>query len=72
MDITFRSLIMFAVFNRFNPSYEEAARILEQPHGKPSGVWFSLSLLPRWWVLRYLGSPSAMTSSPALLRHLER
>ena len=47
--LPFGLLIMFAVFNRFNPAYEEAARDLGPRRGRPSATWCCRSSGHRWW-----------------------
>ena len=58
--LPFGLLIMFAIFNRFDPRYEEAARvILARRPGRHCVTWCCRSSVPAW-------SASACSDSPCL------
>jgi putative spermidine/putrescine transport system permease protein len=64
--LPFGLLIMFAVFNRFDKSYEEAARDQGAPPGRPSATWCCRSSRRSLIGVALFGfTLSAMTNSPA-------
>ena len=63
--LPFGLLIMFAVFNRFNPAYEEAARDLGASACRRSATSCCRSCCPAWSASPCSASPCPTTSSPA-------
>lgn len=66
--LPFGLLIMFAVFNRFDPAYEEAARDLGATGPRPCATWWCRSSHPPSSAWRCSASPCPSTNSPARAR----